>query len=185
MIERRKLPEGKFLDFLNRYKKDPKRLIETADKEIANFKRNETCRDDINREMLDEYVFNFIKEHKNINFVILVPPYSKYFIFKNNLMCRYDTLLRYAVSNASDNMTIYAFDNMVWTEDLNLYTERDDFMHYNSEVDSMILQAIKEKTNIIDRENIEKYLDEVRKEIDKYSIEEFKKEVGKIINDKL
>ena len=78
--------------------------------------------------------------------------------------------LRYIITQSSSykNVKIYGFDDLDYADDIANYK---DLIHYNTDLNSIQLDAIKNQTNILTPQNIDKYLATMEQKIKSYDIE--------------
>lgn len=70
------------------------------------------------------------------------------------------------------NAKIYGFDTLAYNENINNYK---DLTHYNNDMNSLELQAIKEGKHIVTRENVDEYFNKFKSKIENYDLSPFVK----------
>lgn len=80
--------------------------------------------------------------------------------------------LRYFITQSSSykNVKVYGFDDLDYADDIANYK---DLAHYNKDLNSFQLDAIKNQTNILTPQNIDKYLKTMEQKIKSYDIKPF------------
>ena len=71
-------------------------------------------------------------------------------------------------SSKFDNLDIYGFDDMNYADNIANYR---DSTHYNTDMNKLQLDSIKNKTHILTPQNIESYLDIMQEKIKSYNID--------------
>ena len=124
--------------------------------------------------IIEQSLFSLIKEHPSVEFHIIFPPYSRFLYAlwqKKNpyKYLLYKETLRYLVVHGSKyrNLKVYSFDDMSYLNELNNYR---DMRHYNTEMNNVILNAIRDKSNIIDAGSIDVFLGMIDKITSNYSL---------------
>lgn len=132
------------------------------------------------KNILNKFLLSFIKDYPNTNFYIIVPPYSrlKYNIHRlsrNNQtnseeFYTWSAILIWLVKELESysNAKIYGFDTLEYADEIANYS---DLIHYDVDMNSMQLDAIKEDTHRLTSDNIEEYLQIMEKKIQEYDIE--------------
>lgn len=135
------------------------------------------------KEIIDDSLFSFIKKNKEASFHVIFPPYSRflYSLWKNKNPYKYQLYLetmRYLVVEGDKftNLKVYSFDDMDYLDDLNNYR---DMRHYNTDMNSVMLDGIKEKKGIIRIDNLEKFVEIVDRKNASYALE---KELSYLLN---
>ena len=90
---------------------------------------------------------------------------SKYFY-------TWEKSLRYFITQSSNykNVKVYGFDDLDYADDIANYK---DLPHYNKDLNSIQLDAIKNQTNILTPQNIDQYLATMEQKIKSYDIKPF------------
>ena len=126
------------------------------------------------RKNLDINIIPFIKEHKETEFTIFLPPYSMLYWYnvmeENHLeatfnqiefMC--DTLMKY------DNVKIFYFQNEEqFVTDINNYA---DTIHYKPEINTWMVKCFADNTHLLQKGDIKKELSKMRKIIKDYDFD--------------
>ncbi|WP_096026506.1 hypothetical protein [Campylobacter lanienae] len=125
-------------------------------------------------QFITKYTIPFIKDNPQTNFYLILPPYSR-FHFKVNpeaFMERKKVVL-YLLEQIKDldNATIYAFDDLDYPDEIANYA--GDTIHYAQDMNSIELNAIKDKKYILTLDNAQSYFDKVEQKIKSYGIEPF------------
>lgn len=124
------------------------------------------------QESFNHFILSFIKQNPNSQFELIIPPYSilQYVSVKDDFMHSQFALalkwLLQAIKNYT-NARVYGFDNLSYTDDIANYR---DFTHYNTDMNSLQLDAIKNKSHILTLENIDMYLNTMQQKIQNYDI---------------
>ena len=134
---------------------------------IANFK-SEFYTSDI---FINSFNFNllpFIKKYNNIKFTVIYPPYS-YIMYKDmknkNWMKDVFSFKTYLAKLSYKNLEIYDFQCVQSiTNNLNNYR---DIAHYRPEINDFMIESIKNKKYLININNINKCLKQIRLSADK------------------
>jgi hypothetical protein len=180
-----------FLDIQNINEKDVARIQDLSEENLQSFYgaiesyKPKKCDPKnikymLNYALIDKYITNIFKRYKEkgIHFDLILYPAST---LGHKLLEQYCTIsvfmeyYRHIVLNAPDNVTIYAFNDTDWVDDIDNYL---DYVHYtNNTSTNYIFKAIKDKTNIITKNNIEKYLKKVREKFTNYDIQKDKEKI--------
>lgn len=141
---------------------------------------------------IDKNLFSFIKSNPNVEFELIIPAYSKVFYkaYKGEepaqVFGKWRQLLEFIITQASKypNVRIYGFDDLTYTKDLANYK---DLTHYNNDMNSIQLQAIKNHQHILNAQNMSDYFNTLSQEIQNYDlhllqekIKEFESKNGEI-----
>lgn len=125
--------------------------------------------------IIDTELLSAVKKYKNTEFNIVLPPYSRFiyslWMKKNPKKYQlYKETIRYLVSKSFyyKNLKIYYLDNLDYISDINNYR---DMRHYNTDMNSMILDHIKEDKNIKSLNELEGLFNEVDIKNTKYDLE--------------
>lgn len=133
----------------------------------------------INTELLD-----FIKTHPNTKFHLIIPTYSRilyriltldrdsYYNKDNILFSKYQAILKWLILETSKypNVKIYGFDNLEYADNMDNYK---DPAHYNIDMNSMQLDAIKNNTHILTPQNMDNYFKTMEEKIRNYNLTPF------------
>ncbi|MBD5165276.1 hypothetical protein [Helicobacter sp.] len=154
--------------------KEPLRIL--SQYEIQNLKENFIA-EDLNakiRENITENILKFVKQNQQTRFYFVIPPYSRlnYKLnsrFGGNFLQFQSTLSWFVLElEKYPNATLYGFDNLDYADEIANYK---DLTHYNIDMNSMQLDAIRENTHRLTQENIEGYLKAMESKIQEYEIE--------------
>lgn len=141
-----------------------------------------------NQKYIDDNIINFIKQNKYINFYIIIPAYSRLFykidkyteykIDKNIYYSIYKKSLIYLAQECEKypNVKIYGFDDLDYADDIANYK---DPVHYNIDMNSMQLDAIKNNTHILTTENINEYFKIMEEKIISYDLQPIIEKINK------
>ncbi|WP_096025785.1 hypothetical protein [Campylobacter lanienae] len=134
------------------------------------------------QDYLHKYLIRFFRDYPNTKFSIIIPTYSRLFYRMSNTRSLHDDnskyfytwekSLRYFIAQSSSykNVKVYGFDDLDYADDIANYK---DLIHYNTNLNSIQLDAIKNQTNILTPQNIDKYLATMEQKIKSYDIEPF------------
>ena len=139
---------------------------------------------DKNKAILQEYLLSFIQKNKDTNFYFIIPTYSRLIYRLNNddrayynkdfiLFSKFKALLKWFIEETSQypNVKIYGFDDLDYADNIVNYK---DPSHYNIDMNSMQLDAIKNNTHILTPQNMDKYFEIMEEKIRNYDLEPFK-----------
>lgn len=143
-----------------------------------------------NKAILQEYLLSFISKNKDTNFYLVIPTYSRlnyridndkqYFYFNKgfSLFSKYRALIKWLVLETSKypNVKIYGFDDLNYADNIANYK---DPQHYNTNMNSMQLDAIKNDTHILTPKNVDKYFQTMEEKIRAFDLKPFIQEVLK------
>ena len=120
-------------------------------------------------------ILRLIKTSPNIQFEIIVPPYSKYHYYAKNGQERFVVIrdsVKYFLSEVQNcpNVRVYGFDNLDYTKDIANYT---DPIHYEVSMNNLFLEAIKAQTHLLTLENFESYFDQLKKDIKAFDMKPY------------
>ncbi|ARQ97335.1 hypothetical protein CLAN_0586 [Campylobacter lanienae NCTC 13004] len=134
------------------------------------------------QDYLHKYLIRFFRDYPNTKFSIIIPTYSRLFYRMQNIETIYndnskffytwEKSLRYFITQSSSykNVKVYGFDELDYADDIANYR---DLPHYNKDLNSIQLDAIKNQTNILTPQNIDKYLATLEQKIKSYDIKPF------------
>ena len=155
------------------------------------FKPNTILNIEPSKDDIKKYILEFIKDNPNINFYLIIPTYSRlsyklnqYADRKNtNSFFRYEAILRWFILEARKypNLKIYGFDDLDYADNVANYRDK---LHYNIDMNSMQLDAIKNNTHILTPENMDKYFEIMEEKIRNYDLEPFIKMAKEILDEK-
>lgn len=146
---------------------------------------------------INKNLFYFIENYPSVEFELIIPTYSKAFYkageksyYKKEEpakhFAKWMQILEFIITETSKypNAKVYGFDNLTYAKDLANYK---DLAHYNVDINSLQLQAIKEQKHILTPHNMKDYFDTLEKEIQSYDlhplqeqIKEFESKNGKL-----
>lgn len=134
------------------------------------------------QDYLHKYLIRFFRDYPYTKFSIIIPTYSRLFYRMQNIETIYndnskffytwEKSLRYFITQSSSykNVKVYGFDELDYADDIANYK---DLPHYNKDLNSIQLDAIKNQTNILTPQNIDKYLATLEQKIKSYDIKPF------------
>lgn len=107
---------------------------------------------------LEKYLLRFIKEHKNTEFILIIPPYFLAFSAADdqayNFTRAQKEAIKYILAQNLPNLKIYAFDDLDINQNEQNYS---DLAHYKKEIDIILLDLIAQNKGLITNENFEAY----------------------------
>jgi len=122
----------------------------------------------------DAYIEPYIKQNPEVTFYLFFPPYSRLRFALMQQAYRsvfdlYGEYIEFVIDRMSayNNAIVFGFDTEDFLDDLNHY---DDVFHYDSEINSRMLNWMKEGKYIITSENIGTYLDNIRNRAQDYEL---------------
>ncbi|WP_096014817.1 hypothetical protein [Campylobacter lanienae] len=135
------------------------------------------------QDYLHKYLIRFFRDYPNTKFSIIIPTYSRLFYHMQNILMQnieiykdnskffytWEKSLRYFITQSSSykNVKVYGFDDLDYADNIANY---NDLSHYNKDLNSIQLDAIKNQTNILTPKNIDKYLKTMEQKIKSYDI---------------
>ena len=152
-------------------------LIDIKNSNIKNIDKQNIIGDiDIlaQQDYLQKYLIRFFKDYPNTKFSIIIPTYSRLFYRMQNseFFYTWKKSLQYFIAQSSSykNVKVYGFDDLDYADDIANYK---DLSHYSKDLNSIQLDAIKNQTNILTTQNIDKYLKTMEQKIKSYDVEPF------------
>lgn len=159
-------------------------LLDLADAiKTNNFaKLQRTNAKDISRDKkyLDKFLLTFVRDYPQTNFYFIVPPYSRlnynvYRLKKKSMtnsesFYTWSAVLTWLIGELESypNAKIYGFDTLDYADNIANYS---DLIHYNIDMNSMQLDAIRDNTHRLTSGNIEEYLKTMELKIQEYDVE--------------
>ncbi|ORU92529.1 MAG: hypothetical protein A6F70_03155 [Cycloclasticus sp. symbiont of Bathymodiolus heckerae] len=129
----------------------------------------------LTQEIIDDSLFSLIKENEGASFHVLFPPYSRflYSLWKNKNPYKYqlylETIRHLVVEGAKyKNLKVYSFDDMGYLDNLNNYR---DMRHYNTDMNNVMLDSIKDKKRVIRVSNLEAFIEKIDKKNASYAFD--------------
>lgn len=123
-------------------------------------------------------ILKFVEQNQQTQFYFVIPTYSRlrYKLdsrFGDNFL-QFQSTLSWFVSELEKypNATLYGFDDLDYADEIANYK---DLTHYNIDMNSMQLDAIRDKKHILTPENIRAYFKTMESKILEYDIEPFVK----------
>lgn len=172
--------KGRFGGFENWVKFKNNEQIKGAFKVMSQYEKTEShlgTAKDLNMQIQENIIKNilsFVEQNKTTKFYFIVPTYSRlnYKInhhFGGSFLQFHSTLL-WLVSEIEKypNATLYGFDDIDYADKIANYK---DLTHYNIDMNSMQLDAIRDNTHRLTSENIEEYLKIMKQKIQEYDVE--------------
>ncbi|WP_096024627.1 hypothetical protein [Campylobacter lanienae] len=158
-------------------------LIDIKNGNIKNIEKEDIGDISPQQDYLHKYLIRFFRDYPNTKFSIIIPTYSRLFYHMQNILMQnieiykdnskffytWEKSLRYFITQSSSykNVKVYGFDDLDYADDIANYK---DLIHYNTNLNSIQLDAIKNQTNILTPKNIDKYLKTMEQKIKSYDI---------------
>ncbi|EAL3890844.1 hypothetical protein A0Y87_04945 [Campylobacter lari] len=133
-----------------------------------------------NLDYINKNLISIVESNSHTSFHFIIPTYSRLFYkmnkydnyFQSDSMehfFKYKFYLTYLVCSFSKypNIKIYGFDNLDYADNLSNYK---DPVHYNIDMNSMQLDAIRNQTNILTPENMDEYFKIMEEKIKNYDL---------------
>ncbi|WP_086303997.1 hypothetical protein [Campylobacter devanensis] len=155
-------------------------LIDIKNGNIKNIEKEDIRDISPQQDYLHKYLIRFFRDYPDTKFSIIIPTYSRLFYRMQNIETIYndnskffytwEKSLRYFITQSSSykNVKVYGFDELDYADDIANY---NDLSHYNTDLNSIQLDAIKNQTNILTPQNIDQYLKTMEQKIKSYDIE--------------
>ncbi|TQR31274.1 hypothetical protein DMB92_06165 [Campylobacter sp. MIT 99-7217] len=159
--------------------KDDIELLKNANDDFKNQVRKFDLKkqeDFINKEL-----FSYIKAYPHIQFELIVPSYHKAFYKATKLenhLAKYQQMIKFIVNETSkyQNAKVYGFDDLAYGDDIRNYK---DLGHYNVDMNSMQLEAIRDQKHILTPQNIDEYLAKFEEKVINYDLKPLKEIIKK------
>lgn len=157
-------------------------LIDIKNGNLQNIYKKNIGDISIQKDYLQKHLIRFFRDYPNTKFSIIIPTYSRLFYRMQNIenyfnknsefFYTWEKTLRYFITQSSNykNVKVYGFDNLDYADNIANYR---DINHYNKDMNSMQLDAIKNQTNILTPQNIDEYLKTMEQKIKAYDVEPF------------
>ncbi|HEH4505923.1 TPA: hypothetical protein SHD90_000329 [Campylobacter coli] len=138
---------------------------------------------------VEKYILTHVKKNYNTQFYFIVPSYSRlnyrklsygeYYNKDSELFSKYYAILSWFIKETKKypNVKIYGFDDLDYADNIANYK---DPAHYNIDMNSMQLDAIKNNTHILTPQNMGEYFNTVEKKIRDYDLTPFINYIKKI-----
>lgn len=126
------------------------------------------------QEFINQFTLPFIKNSPQTKFHLILPPYSRFHfkVYPEAFMERKKVILWLLKEiDELDNATIYAFDDLDYVDNIANYA--GDTIHYAQDMNSLQLDAIRDKKHILTLDNAQLYFDKVEQKIKSYDIKPF------------
>ncbi|MCR6594853.1 hypothetical protein [Campylobacter insulaenigrae] len=133
-----------------------------------------------NSKYLNHFLLKMMIENKEINFHLIIPTqprifyklesYRNYFSQDDKYFLSLYKNIQFLIEQTKkyQNIKIYGFDDLDYADNIANYK---DFVHYNVDMNSIHLDAIKYHKHILTNENIDKYFKIMEEKINKYNLE--------------
>lgn len=157
-----------FGGFQNWIEKNPKQATKQLFENLTNL--NNKQKD--NQDYFPKELLHFIQENPQINFILVIPPFSRLYYKLNSHTSK--SMIKDILALHLKNIKVYGFDNTDIPNNLSLYMDQ---FHYDEKVNSFMLDAIKNDTHRITLENVDNYFEEMRKKVEAYDIEPLRKQI--------
>ncbi|MCR6577707.1 hypothetical protein [Campylobacter insulaenigrae] len=128
------------------------------------------------------YIFDYAKMYPEIQFSLILPTYFRVYQKMMQVDGQYYNqwldLVKYIIlkTKTFENVKIYGFDNLDYADNIANYM---DLNHYNIDMNSMQLDAIKNQTHILTSENMEEYFKTMENKIKMYDIKSIQEQIIK------
>lgn len=165
-FKEKKALEG-FGGFQNWPKAEQQRLLNLNNQKIATQVDIKEFQESFNR-----FILPFIEQNPNTQFELIIPPYSilQYvFIKRDFTRSQFAMELKWLLQATKNyqNVRVYGFDDLDYVENIANYR---DFKHYNVDMNSFQLDAIKDRNHILTLENVDSYLQIMQQKIQNYDV---------------
>ncbi|WP_276883275.1 hypothetical protein [Campylobacter cuniculorum] len=170
-----------FENWLKTYKKSNKKQLIDEILNTRAFFTQENIDISQNQELIQKDLLSFIKDYPQIQFRLIIPTNSRFLYrvergsrgyYNKNfiLFSKYKAVLKWLIEETSKypNVKIYGFDDLDYADDLRNYK---DEAHYNIDMNSMHLDAIKNNTHILTTQNMDRYFELMEQKIRAYNLE--------------
>ncbi|HED5477519.1 TPA: hypothetical protein SF024_000377 [Campylobacter jejuni] len=129
-----------------------------------------------------KYLLSFIKKYQKTQFHLIIPSYSRlnyrklsyreYYNKDSALFSNYYAIVSWIIQETQKypNVKIYGFDDLDYADNIKNYK---DPAHYNTDMNSMQLNAIRDHMHILNTQNIVKYLNTMERKIKEFDLTPF------------
>ncbi|WP_139470877.1 hypothetical protein [Campylobacter armoricus] len=130
---------------------------------------------------IDIYILDYVKMYPKIQFSLILPTYSRIYHKMAQVDFQYyqqwTELIKYIIqkSKTFENVKIYGFDDLDYADNIANYK---DLNHYNIDMNSMQLDAIKNQTNILTPENMDECFKIMEEKIKNYDLNPLIKQIN-------
>lgn len=144
---------------------------------------------DDDKEYLKKNLIELVKTNRDINFYLIIPAYHRVLYkmdeyttyFKKDAkfyFLKYAKVIKHLTNEIKKypNVKIYGFDDLDYADDIANYK---DPVHYNIDMNSMQLDAIKNNTHILTIENIDEYFKIMEEKIISYDLQPIIEKINK------
>lgn len=118
-----------------------------------------------------KYIFDIAKAQPQTKFEIIIPPYARFWyrVKPSENFAKIQVALRWFVKESTkyENIKVYGFDDLPYSDEIANYV---DYTHYNVDMNSLFIKAIKTNSHLVNSENIDTYLAKMQEKIEKYDI---------------
>lgn len=139
------------------------------------------------KEYIDKYLLLNIKEYENTKFILVFPPYTRYEYsgWKQYNQPNYEihkAIIRYLVDKSIiyKNLEIYGYEDNDFLDEIKYYK---DFYHYDKSINSLMLDSFKNKTNIININNVDNYISDSEYRALNYNVFEIANQLENYLNE--
>ena len=165
---------GGFANWIKYYKEDNQ--IKDAFNQLKSGTTDYSSMISLYKEIIDSEIMPLFK-HKETQFSVIIPPYSILWWSKrkNSL----DALLKpytYLIEQTADydNVKLYWFYDEDYVSDISKYK---DLSHYHYSINSLQLDALKNKTNIINTQNYQQKFREFSDKVNTFDLDTYIKQI--------
>lgn len=137
-------------------------------------------------EYIDEYLLKIVKEYKDTRFIFVFPPYYRmqYAHWKQFEIGNYQihkAVVKYLTEQSYiyKNMEIYGYEDKDFLDDIANYK---DLRHYHPDINSIMLQSFKDKTELLTLENVDNYIKVAENKAQNYNIFEISDKIEYYLN---
>lgn len=136
---------------------------------------------------IDIHLLKFIKNYPNINFILIIPTYSRLFDSmgiktKPSDFFTAKEAMRYLVKQSQKykNMKIYGWSDTDYPDDIANYR---DLIHYRPELNSLMLKNIRDNVGLLTPLNFDEYYEKIEKKSLNFDFMPYYKQVLKNYKD--
>ncbi|MWV62160.1 hypothetical protein DCO58_05690 [Helicobacter saguini] len=127
----------------------------------------------ISQDSINNYLFSFIKSHKDTNFYLVIPAFHRtnYLVRGREYFSMWAAVIREFVLECEkfSNVRIYGFDLLSFADNIANYK---DVVHHNSQMNSIYIESIAKGEHILNAANIDTYLAKMQEKIQNYDTTE-------------
>ena len=114
------------------------------------------------KKYIDQYIINLAKNHPNIKFLMVFPPYSRVYYatwaqYNKELFIMYQAIVKYLANKSENlnNLSIYGYDDMDFVDNIAYYK---DTRHYHQSINSLMSKNMLENKGLLTSSNVNDYL---------------------------